>query len=68
MNEIVSYEIPEGSSNILLCGYGYTFPGSFMEGDALGESYNNGHKASIILMDTSGDISWTIELGDASTT
>ena len=66
MNEIVSYEIPERSSNILLCGYGYVSPGSFMEMDSFGDSFNNGHKASIILMDTSGDISWIIELGEAS--
>ena len=34
MNEINSYAIPEDTSYIILCGYGYADPATFMEEEA----------------------------------
>jgi hypothetical protein len=59
MNEIMSYAIPKDSDNIILCGYGYADPATFMEEDAYfnqDATRITGHIASIIMIDNSGEV------------
>jgi hypothetical protein len=63
MNEILSYAIPKDSSNIILCGYGYEDPATFMEADSYFSQSSAsilGHKASIIMIDNSGEVQWRV--------
>ena len=59
MHEITSIAIPKGSANIILCGYGYNDPATFIEPDAY---FNQeilrviGYKATIMMISSDGEV------------
>ena len=63
MHEITSIAIPKGSTNIILCGYGYSDPATFIEPDAY---FNQelvrvlGHKATIMMISSDGEVQWKV--------
>lgn len=66
MNQILSYAIPKDSSNIILCGYGYVDPATFLEEDAFFNTYqggmgkDEGYKATILMMSSDGKVQWKV--------